>query len=191
LRRFRLDVEPQLIPESHANTRCVIFHIHFVPAFIPGFDFSYGLLPSCRRRLSAPPDYLRSFDRPPPPACPLLRSSHGACTRNSKPRAIATPCLPEPRHHAIKLRHGSIAPATAVPSNPHRFATAQSSRKPGSPGCGLQGLPSGVPEPPARERRPSCCSPPGWPRLHFAFPELIWQHCLQLGPQRLFQSSDD
>ncbi len=56
--------------------------------------------------------------------------SHGACTKNSKPRAIATPCLPEPRHHAVKLRHGFVAPATAVPSNPPRFATAQASIKP-------------------------------------------------------------
>jgi len=47
-----------------------------------------------------------------------------------KARAIAAPCLPEPRHHAVKLRHGSIAPAAAVPSNPPRFATAQASTKP-------------------------------------------------------------
>lgn len=59
----------------------------------------------------------------------LAPLSHGACTRNSKPRAIATPRLPEPRHHAVKLRHGFIAPATAVPSNPPRFATAQASDK--------------------------------------------------------------
>ena len=117
------------------------------PAVRPGFDFSHGLPPSRQRRLSASCDYLRSFTarhRPLAPA-PL---SHGACTRSSKPRAIATPCPPEPRHHAVKLRHGFVAPATAVPSNPPRFATAQASRKPGSPACGLQGLLSGVPESP-------------------------------------------
>ena len=144
---FCLDVEQQLTAERLANMRCVIFRIHFVPAFIPGFDFSHGLPPSRQRRLSASCDYLRSFTarhRPLAPA-PL---SHGACTRSSKPRAIATPCPPEPRHHAVKLRHGFVAPATAVPSNPPRFATAQASRKPGSPACGLQGLLSGVPESP-------------------------------------------
>lgn len=36
---YQLDLEQQLIATSHTNTWRVIFHIHFVPAFIPGFDF--------------------------------------------------------------------------------------------------------------------------------------------------------
>jgi hypothetical protein len=48
------DVEPQLISESPVNSRHVIFHIHFVPDFIPGFNYSYGLLPSYPRRLLMP-----------------------------------------------------------------------------------------------------------------------------------------
>jgi hypothetical protein len=40
---FRLDVEQQLLAKSLAVTMDVIFYIHFVPGFIPGFDFSYGL----------------------------------------------------------------------------------------------------------------------------------------------------
>jgi hypothetical protein len=101
--------------------------------------------PQCAASVPRMPCHQRRLSPTSDSPVPL---SHGACTRNSKPRAFATPCLAEPRHHAVKLRHGSIPPATAVPSNPPRFATAQASRKPGSPACSLQGLPSGVSEPP-------------------------------------------
>ena len=73
--------------------------------------------------------------------------SHGACTRNSKPRAFATVSLTEPRHHAVKLRHGFVAPATVVPSKPPRFATAQASDNPRSPACGLQAATVSLTEP--------------------------------------------
>jgi hypothetical protein len=36
-----LDVKPQLTSAILANSRNVTFHIHFVPDFIPGFDFPH------------------------------------------------------------------------------------------------------------------------------------------------------
>ena len=47
-----LHVKQQLIATSLANAQHIIFRIHFIPAFIPGFDLPYGLPPSLQRRLS-------------------------------------------------------------------------------------------------------------------------------------------
>ena len=86
-------------------------------------------------------------ERIPPHTLTPATLSHGACTRNSKPRAFATVSLTEPRHHAVKLRHGFVAPATVVPSKPPRFATAQASDNPRSPACGLQAATVSLTEP--------------------------------------------
>ena len=89
-------------------------HGHFVPGFIPGFDFSYGLPPSCQRRLSAHFDYLRSVDNPPPSACPLTAQSR-RLHQTRKPRAIAAPCQAEPRQ---RLRHWLYRPRCHRPFYP-------------------------------------------------------------------------
>lgn len=58
------DVEPKLLDASYANTGYLIFHIHFIPGFIPGFDFSYGLPPCRQRRLPSAINLTRSTHSP-------------------------------------------------------------------------------------------------------------------------------
>jgi hypothetical protein len=91
-----LDVKPQLIAESLANTRYVIFYIHFVPDFIPGFDFSYALPPSRQRRLSAPQII---FDPLPPVAVRL------------PPHRSVTALAPETASPAPSLRRSCLSHA--------------------------------------------------------------------------------
>ena len=64
---YNSDVKPKLIVESFVNTRHVNFPTHFVPDFIPGFDFSCGVPPSRQRRLFA---YRTGSDEASPKGAP-------------------------------------------------------------------------------------------------------------------------